>query len=318
MSHGTSGSLPKDWDLSYYSGAKNGEVTTVRSSSGREYQQQTIWNNDLIIITQVFDKPGWFETHTIREIKVVDLNLNGDIVDTENSYAKQYIRVKYDPDHINKADGYYLIPGDPNSYIPATEETIAIETGTNRIYEQSTQYPHIDTENHITSQHDYTNCEKCSKPAFETQPLNREAFLNTTETDQFFAEGWWKKPFSLTKNSIDQELENDTNTASAISKPAKFNKRSTDKLTNFNPSTDTLEIDTDGFGIDRSATFTAGKNKKAVKKKLAKQDIDFLYDQKKGGLYFNENGADKGFGDGGIIAILKGAPELNASNLEFI
>ena len=44
----------------------------------------------------------------------------------------------------------------------------------------------------------------------------------------------------------------------------------------------------------------------------------FLYDQKKGGLYFNENGAGKGFGDGGIIAILKGAPDLNSDNLEFV
>ena len=62
----------------------------------------------------------------------------------------------------------------------------------------------------------------------------------------------------------------------------------------------------------------AGKNKKTVKKKLAKLDIDFLYDQKKGGLYFNENGSDKGFGDGGIIAIFKGAPDLTASNLDWI
>ena len=100
--------------------------------------------------------------------------------------------------------------------------------------------------------------------------------------------------------------------------PDKFNKKSADIITNFNPSTDALEIDTDSFGIDSSATFAAGKNKKKVKKKLAKQDFDFLYDEKKGGLYFNENGADKGFGDGGIIAILKGAPELTSSNLDFI
>ena len=100
--------------------------------------------------------------------------------------------------------------------------------------------------------------------------------------------------------------------------PTNFIKKSADKITNFNPSTDTLEIDTKSFGIDSSATFAAGKNKKAVKKKLAKQDFDFLYDQKKGGLYFNENGSDKGFGDGGIIAILKGAPDLTAGNLEFM
>ena len=102
------------------------------------------------------------------------------------------------------------------------------------------------------------------------------------------------------------------------SKPNKFKKKSADKITNFNPSTDTLEIDIDSFGIDSSATFASGKNKKKIKRKLAKQDFDFLYDEKKGGLYFNENGAEKGFGDGGIIAILKGAPDLTSGNLEFI
>ena len=78
-----------------------------------------------------------------------------------------------------------------------------------------------------------------------------------------------------------------------------------------------LEINVDSFGINGSATFASGINKKVVKK-IAKQDFDFLYDQKKGGLYFNENGADKGFGDGGIIAILKGAPDLTSGNLDFI
>ena len=112
--------------------------------------------------------------------------------------------------------------------------------------------------------------------------------------------------------------KNDSKEQDTITYPTKFNKKTADKITNFNPSTDTLEIDTDSFGIDSSATFATGKNKKAVKKKLAKQDFDFLYDEKKGGLYFNENGSDKGFGDGGIIAILKGAPDLTSGNLEFI
>ena len=100
--------------------------------------------------------------------------------------------------------------------------------------------------------------------------------------------------------------------------PKKYKIKFIDQITNFNPSSDKLEIDTDSFGIDSSATFASGKNGKVVKKKLAKQVFDFLYDEKKGGLYFNENGANKGFGDGGIIAILKGAPDLTSDNLEFI
>ena len=55
-----------------------------------------------------------------------------------------------------------------------------------------------------------------------------------------------------------------------------------------------------------------------LKRTLARQEFDFLYDQKKGGLYFNENGADKGFGDGGIFAIIKGAPDISENNLVFI
>ncbi len=100
--------------------------------------------------------------------------------------------------------------------------------------------------------------------------------------------------------------------------PDSFTRRVVDKITNFNPSINTLEIDVDSFNIERSATFAPGNNTKSVKKKLAKHDFDFLYDEKKGGLYFNENGADKGFGDGGIIAILKGAPELTAENIDFV
>ena len=103
----------------------------------------------------------------------------------------------------------------------------------------------------------------------------------------------------------------------SLFKPKEFNRKFIDKITNFKPSKDTLEIDTDSFGIDRAPTFAAGKNKSVVKKQLAKLDIDFLYDQNKGGLYFNKNGSDQGFGDGGIIAILKGASDVKASNLEF-
>ena len=51
--------------------------------------------------------------------------------------------------------------------------------------------------------------------------------------------------------------------APPIELPAKFKIKNIDKITNFNPSTDTLEIDTDSFGIDRSATFAAARTKEA-------------------------------------------------------
>jgi len=145
--------------------------------------------------------------------------------------------------------------------------------------------------------------------------------LKNTNLDSFFQGDWWliqETAFQNDTSTPEQFNETTTNSPGILVAPSKFNKRSADKITNFNPSTDTLEIDTDSFGIDRSATFAIGKNKKKLKKKLAKTSFDFLYDQKKGGLYFNENGSEKGFGDGGIIALLKDAPDLTSGNLEFI
>ena len=126
----------------------------------------------------------------------------------------------------------------------------------------------------------------------------------------------WRFLSRLTKE--DEGIVMDRKKSLVVQLPNTFKRGFIDDVTNFNPLTDNLVIDTDSFDITGSATFAAGKNKKVVKKKLSKQDFDFLYDQKKGGLYFNENGTDKGFGEGGIIAILKGAPDLTSGNLEFI
>lgn len=116
---------------------------------------------------------------------------------------------------------------------------------------------------------------------------------------------------------ISDSKDKDT-TSRVIGKPAKFTSKLVDKITNFKPSSDVLKIDVSDFGLDRTSSFKTGKNKKQVLKKLARFDDEFLYDQKKGGLYFNENGSAKGFGDGGIIAILKGGPDLTSSHLKFV
>ena len=61
-----------------------------------------------------------------------------------------------------------------------------------------------------------------------------------------------------------------------------------------------------------------GSNKKQAKK-LAKQDVDFIYEKKSGKLYFNSNGDKKGFGDkGGFFGIVEGSPELSADDINLI
>ena len=65
-------------------------------------------------------------------------------------------------------------------------------------------------------------------------------------------------------------------------------------------------------------TFAIASNKKELKQ-LMKSDVDVVYDEKKGKLFFNDNGTKKGWGKkkvGGLVAKLKGKPELSADHFD--
>ena len=64
--------------------------------------------------------------------------------------------------------------------------------------------------------------------------------------------------------------------------------------------------------------FAIASSKKHLKQ-LMYSEADMVYDQKKGNLYLNSNGAMKGWGEqkvGGLVARFKGKPELEAGHFE--
>ena len=264
-----------------------------------------------------------------RRVDLGSFNYEDGILKDEESIWKYRAEFVYTPNATINEEPQYLGNGE---YTTATTYEAAAERGLALEYENDTPYPMADAENHNKTLFKYSSFCSGSEENKCYDSFSGSDFTSETNTvktqsnrsslprqfDTYFAEKWWQDPWGLSSTSGKGSNDTQTNTGEIIQKPERFNKKSADKITNFNPSNDTLEIDADSFGIDSSATFAAGKNKKVVKKKLAKQDFDFLYDQKKGGLYFNKNGAEKGFGDGGIIAILKGAPDLTSGNLEFI
>ena len=116
------------------------------------------------------------------------------------------------------------------------------------------------------------------------------------------------------------QADEDSNRKSLIhqlTKPKRFRRQFVDKITNFKPNEDTLSVLRSDFDVGKRIKFATGKNKRAARA-LSNQELDFIYDQKKGGLYYNENGADRGFGNGGLIAILKGAPDISTEHIQSI
>lgn len=150
-------------------------------------------------------------------------------------------------------------------------------------------------------------------------------FFNNTSWDQIWdgygyagcdVEGIIKKwGFSTSKKT--NNSTNQSNNLFDLNFGGKFGKRHADKITNFNPSSDALTIDQSIFGFIETPSLKIAKNKKATKK-LAKSQHDFILDQSKGMLYFNENGTDHGFGQGGLVAIIKGTQNLSSENVDFI
>ena len=100
--------------------------------------------------------------------------------------------------------------------------------------------------------------------------------------------------------------------------PNGFGKKETDKVKDFDPNEgDLLLVDKDVFDLGKKIKLKVVTGKKASKK-AAKSKNDFIYDDKKGLLYFNENGKDKGWGDGGLFVKLQGVPELGASDFTIV
>ena len=79
---------------------------------------------------------------------------------------------------------------------------------------------------------------------------------------------------------------------------------------------DRILIDADSFRGD--GTVSVAANRREFRQLRNGSEADFLYFQPKGGLYYNADGDDRGFGDGGLMAALKGAPELGAEQIQLV
>ena len=103
-----------------------------------------------------------------------------------------------------------------------------------------------------------------------------------------------------------------------------FTKKAADKIIGFDASEgDTIVVSAVAFpGLvgASSISFASTKSNKKLRQ-FSKYDIDFVYFEKKGQLYFDGNGSNKNWGDseeGGLVAILKGKPEVSVDDFTLL
>ena len=103
-----------------------------------------------------------------------------------------------------------------------------------------------------------------------------------------------------------------------------FTKKAADKIIGFDASEgDTIAVSAVAFpGLEGASSISfASTNSNKTLRQLSKYDIDFVYFEKKGQLYFDGNGSNKNWGDseeGGLVAILKGKPEVSMDDFTLL
>jgi hypothetical protein len=97
-----------------------------------------------------------------------------------------------------------------------------------------------------------------------------------------------------------------------------FGNKKADLIRDFDPDEgDSIVVKQDTFNIYGKIKIKS-VNGKSKAKQAAKSKNDFIYDNKNGLLYFNEDGKEKGWGDGGLLAKLQGKPDLSADDFTIV
>jgi Ca2+-binding RTX toxin-like protein len=100
--------------------------------------------------------------------------------------------------------------------------------------------------------------------------------------------------------------------------PGEFGKRNADVITDFNPDEgDKVAIASEAFDGVTKIKFATVTGKKEAKR-MGSTNKNFIYDDKKGILYFDANGKKSGLGNGGEFTQLLGAPEIGKSDFVIV
>lgn len=101
-----------------------------------------------------------------------------------------------------------------------------------------------------------------------------------------------------------------------FNKKDRFGKKGADRIIDFNPEEDRLLVSKKALkGLDKKPEFATASNSKELNS-LKKEDMELVYFEPKGQLYYNQNEGGKGFGaKGGLFAILNGSPEITVESI---
>lgn len=100
--------------------------------------------------------------------------------------------------------------------------------------------------------------------------------------------------------------------------PGEFGKQNADVVTDFSPEDgDVLAVSQEAFSGLNRIKFTSVSGKRQAKQ-AGRTNKNFIYDERKGMLYYDGNGKKNGWGDGGEFVQLLGSPEIGKPDIAIV
>ena len=100
--------------------------------------------------------------------------------------------------------------------------------------------------------------------------------------------------------------------------PGEFGKQNADVITDFSLGEgDVLAVSQEAFSSVSRIRFTTVSGKRQAKQ-AGRTNKNFIYDERKGMLYYDENGKKNGWGDGGEFVKLLGSPEIGKTDIAIV
>lgn len=97
-----------------------------------------------------------------------------------------------------------------------------------------------------------------------------------------------------------------------LRKPESFSLKAAQVIKGFDPRKDVIFVDGASFGKDDLKIKFAKTGKKLAK--LQRKPVDLIVDKQSSSIFYNENGAMPGLGEGGLLAVFSGSPRLGQDN----
>ena len=253
------------------------------------------------------------------ELEAKILSANGETIIVENSGVGS-IEMNYSAS--GQGESYILLVSSPENSLSSenfespttTSFTTSVVVEAESVFIDPSELPTIESINNVEARQEITTFNLSNPVIFNSKAIET-VIVGTKQKDDILGTSEGEIIAGLENKDV---LKGGDGADGFLFSSNEFGNKKADLIKDFDSDEgDSIVVNQDIFNINGKIKLK-NVNRKSKAKKAAKSNNNFIYDNKNGLLYFNEDGKEKGWGDGGLLAKLQGKPDLGADDFTIV